>query len=76
MYSLDSCPLSAKLDERLDIVQRKIIRNIVGRTFIPDASWEEIGRKLKIRVSRCLSIHPIREWSLRIKSTKLALLLK
>ena len=74
LYSLDTCPLTDRLLRKLDVIQRKMLRQIVGWVFgDPDDSWEEIGHRMKMRMKAGLQSYPIQDWSAMIFSRKQAL---
>ena len=70
LYSLETCPLTDHLQERLNIVQRTMLRRMVGWVCRADDTWEERGRRMKDKMSSCLSRHPINEWSESIYERK------
>ena len=63
LYSLETCPLTENLQELLNIVQRTMLRRLVGWVCTNDDTWEERGRRMKNRMSSCLSRYHINEWS-------------
>ena len=71
LYALESCPLTEKVESRLDVMQRKILRRMVGWVCNTGESWEVVGHRMKHRLQRCLGIYPIMDWSKTIVSRKL-----
>ena len=55
LYSLDTCPLTLHQLSKLDILQRKMIRKMVGWIFDEDESWTERGRRMKHPLQTALS---------------------
>jgi len=74
LYSLDTCPLTDRLLRKLDVIQRKMLRKIIGWVFgDPEDTWEEIGRRMKMRMTAGLQSYPIQDWSAMSSSRKKAL---
>ena len=73
-YSLETCPLSQHQLDRLDIVQKRMLRRIVGWIGDADDSWEDMGRRMKVRLQTALQLHPVEDWSRVIRRRKIALL--
>ena len=72
-YSLDTCPLTENLKSRLDITQRVMFRRMIGWVSSTGDTWEERGRKMKIRLERALANYPIPDWSTTIHDKKINL---
>ena len=53
LYSMETCPLTENLHERLDIIQTKIMRRMIGWNFVAGDSWEMAGHKMKNRLQQC-----------------------
>lgn len=66
LYGLATLPLSASLLEDLEIVQREMLRKIVGWVRIGDESWETTMSRMKDRVHRALLQRPVIPWTTRI----------
>lgn len=73
LCALETCPLTEKLLSRLDVVQRTIIRRMVGWIYSATESWEEIRHRMKHRVQKCSELHPILDWSETIGKRKMSL---
>ena len=73
LYSLETCPLTEGLLQRLDVVQRKMLRRIIGWISASDESWEERGHRMKIRFERCMGKCPVSEWSHVVQERKFKL---
>ena len=71
LYSLETCPLTDNLQDRLNVAQRTMLRRLVGWVCSDDDTWEERGRRMKHKMSSCLSRYPICEWSESIYERKL-----
>ena len=74
VYSLETCPLTQSQMQKLDIVQRKMLRKMVGWVFDSEDTWEDAGRRMKLRLQTALNLHPIDDWSAVINKRKQALL--
>ena len=72
-YSLDTCPLTEVLKNRLDVTQRVMFRRMIGWVSSTGDTWEERGRKMKLRLERALRNYPVEDWSLCIHSKKVSL---
>ena len=76
LYELAALPLSAVLLQELEVVQKKMLRKIVGWVRIGDESWEVTMRRMKDRVHRALLQRPIMAWTTRIGKTLWKLILR
>ena len=72
-YSLDTCPLTEVLKNRLDVTQRVMFRRMIGSVSSTGDTWEERGRKMKVRLERALTKYPVEDWSTCIYSKKVSL---
>ena len=70
LYGGAVLPLSQKDLEQLDIVQRRMLRLIVGWKRYPDESWEATMHRMKARVSHALQYHAIPTWSHRFHKNR------
>ena len=52
--------------QKIDVVQRKMLREIVGWTRIHNEAWDVTMRRMNVRVTRALQKWPIIPWSTRI----------
>ena len=66
LYGLTACPLTDRQRERLDIVQRRMLRSIVGWSRSASESWADTMRHMREKVDRALRLFPVAEWSKRI----------
>ena len=70
LYSLETCPLTQHQLEQLDILQRKMLKKIVGWIYDDNDTWEEIGHRMKIRLESALKHYPIENWSIVVVKRK------
>ena len=63
MYGLSACALTAQQVESLDILQRKMLRKIVGWSRGEGEEWCETMRHMRARVDSALHVYPVEEWS-------------
>ena len=73
LYSLETCPLTKSLQDRLDVVKRTMLRRLVGWVSNTGDSWDVIGHRMKHRLQKRLEYHPIANWSETIHSRKVNL---
>ena len=62
------------VESRLDIVQRTMLRRMVGWVSHTGDAWEDRGRRMKQRLSQCLDHYPVAVWSDIINGRKDVLL--
>ena len=74
LYGLTSAPLTATDEECLAITQRKMLRNIVGYVKLPDDTWADMYRRLRVKVERAVQHRPVHDWVETLCSNKLRLL--
>ena len=70
MYGLETCPLTWKQLDRLDVIQREMFRKMVGWRIYSEDLFEESGRRMKLRLERALALRPVATWSGRILRKK------
>ena len=58
MFGLSSLALTQKHLHKLDVVQRRMLRSIVGWVRIPDEPWEITMRRMNERMEHAASLHP------------------
>ena len=63
MFGLSSLALTQKHLHKLDVVQRRMLRSIVGWVRIPDEPWEITMRRMNQRMEHAASLHPLQPWS-------------
>ena len=66
LHSLESCLIHDKLFHRLDVVQRKMLRRIIGWISHSDETWDERGRQMKKRFQKCMESYPVSDRSVSI----------
>ena len=66
LFGLPACALSAKHAEKLDALQRKMFRAIVGWTRHGQEPWEDTMRRMRQKVDRALCLHPVPIWSAQL----------
>ena len=60
MFGLASLPLTQRFLHKLDVVQRRMLRSIVGWVRIPDEPWENTMRRVNQRMEHAAYLHPLR----------------
>ena len=70
LYSLTTTPMTVTQLNRLDAMQRKMLRRIVGWIRIDDESWHDTGHRMKYRLARALEQHPVQNWSMKRNSRR------
>ena len=63
MFGLASLPLTQRFLHKLDVVQRRMLRSIVGWVRIPDEPWENTMRRMNQRMEHVAYLHPLPSWS-------------
>ena len=74
LYGLNTVPMTAAMQSRLDILQRKMLRSIIGWRIDPELDWEENGRRMKRRMERAQASFFMADWSESLAKAKLRLL--
>ena len=69
-YGMETCPLTGQQLEPIDVTQRKMLRKMVGWTHYSDESWEQSGRRMKLRLETALALSPVATWSHTILGNK------
>ena len=70
LYSLETCPLTENQRERLNAVQRRMLRRIVGWVCFEEETWEQRGHRMKLRLDNALRLYPIVNWSAQVQKRK------
>ena len=65
LYALVSFPLTRSHVEELDILQRKMLRRIIGWKRIEVEPWDEIMRRMRDRSDHAHQLYPWQIWSYR-----------
>ena len=63
LYGLSTTPLTATQLDKLDAVQRKMLRRIVGWVREEDEDWATTGHRMKQRLDAALVQRPVPQWS-------------
>ena len=63
LFGLTSCALTAQQLESLDVLQRKMLRSIVGWVRIPTEDWSDTMSRMREKVNAALQIYPMQPWS-------------
>ena len=63
LYGLISSPLNSHDYDRLAITQRKMLREMVGWVKLPDDEWNDVFRRLRIKIQKATDQYPIRMWA-------------
>ena len=66
LFGLSSCALSAGQIRKLDAVQRKMFRTIVGWVRHGHEQWQDTMRRMKQKVESALTLFPIADWSAQL----------
>jgi hypothetical protein len=70
LYALGTAPLSDALKQKLDITQRCMLRRMLGWVCYDNDSWEERGRRMKLRLEKALELYPVEAWSVKLQTQK------
>ena len=73
---LSTTPLTKDQLEKLDVVQRKMMRQIAGWGGCQTEDYEENFRRMKKEMRIALSYYPVKDWSECRKSRRNAILFK
>ena len=65
LYSLTTTPLTQKDLDKLDALQRKMLRRIVGWVRLEEEAWQLTGHRMKRRLEAALAQQPVTDWSIR-----------
>ena len=76
LYGLCTLPMTQHQREQLDIVQRRMLRAIVGWARLPDEDWAETMRRVNHRMSSAMALFPIRPWTTQLASRQFSLAAK
>ena len=60
---MEVLPLTAAQLQRLDAVQRRMLRNIAGWVRIDYEPWDETMRRMRARLAAALRQHLVEDWS-------------
>ena len=71
MFCLASLPLTQGSSHKLDVVQRQMLRSIVGWVPIPDEPWDITMRRMNQRMEHTAALRPLPSWSNNVWQLKL-----
>ena len=63
LFGLPTLPLSKRQVEMLDILQRKMLRRIVGWTRQNSEPWRETMLRMQSKLDNAMRLHPVSVWS-------------
>ena len=64
LFALHTLPLTGSQLQKLDTVQRRMFRSMVGWVRIDDESWRDTMSRMKTRVNAALGIRPVgKNWT-------------
>ena len=66
LFGLHTLALTGVQLSKLDSIQRRMLRSMVGWTRLQDESWHDTMSRMKIRVAKALHQHPIETWTRRL----------
>ena len=66
LFGLPSCPMTKSQISSLDVVQRRMFRNIVGWVRNCDEPWDETMRRIRSKIEIALRKYPIEDWSTQL----------
>ncbi len=69
IYSLSTTPLTTIQLAKLDAVQRKMLRRIIGWIRFDDEEWETTGQRMKARLDAALHLCPMNHGTFCDKSS-------
>ena len=70
LFGLATCALTRRQVESLDVLQRRMLRSIVGWVRVPDEPWDDTMRRMRHKVARATSIFPIPTWTSQLARHK------
>lgn len=74
LYSLETTAMIDSLNHRLDVTQRLMLRRMVGWISYAGETWEDRGRRMKMRLEKALQKYPMDDWSIQVKTNKIRVL--
>ena len=63
LYGLIAAPLTAKDLESLVVVQRKMIRSIVGHVKLVGEDWADVHRRMNCKIAGALERQAVPDWA-------------
>ena len=62
LYSLITTPMLASDYEKIEVVQRKMLRRIIGFSKLNEETWESAFKRNNEKLARVMSIYPVGNW--------------
>ena len=70
LFSMETVPLTDQLQNRLDVVQRTMLRRMIGWVCISEESFAERGHRMKEQMRKIQEKHSMESWSSLIHTRK------
>ena len=70
LFGLAVLPLQVSCIDKLNVIQRKMLRKIVGWVRIPDEPWNVTMRRMTSKVENALDQSKMKMWSTRLAETE------
>ena len=71
LFGLETPPLTKTQLERIDGIQRKMLRSVTGWVRVQDESWAESMRRVNARVAEALRLFPVKPWTEQLACRKI-----
>ena len=62
LYGLSTAPVTKQEIHSLGVVQRKMIRSMVGYVKFPGEDWDDMYRRLRTKIEAAYKLYPVRDW--------------
>ena len=72
MYGLITAPLATAQLEKLNRVERKMLRLMVGYSKLPQEGWDDMYRRLKDNLAQVAASCQMTDWPVELLKRKLA----
>jgi len=70
LYGLSSAPLTQRPFHSLSVLQRKMLRNIVGHVRVHDDNWSDYHKRMNERIARALDRQAVPDWAEELLARK------
>lgn len=70
LFGLSILPIRQSHLEKIDVVQNKMLRKIIGWVRLSTDNWETTMRRMSSRLNRALNHHPITSWSEKVRKAQ------
>ena len=67
LFSLATLPLTSSMISQIGIVQRKMLRSIIGWVRLPSDDWATTMRRMRSRLDHASRLHFVAPWELQLK---------